>query len=220
MALLFFALGLMSKPMLVTLPFALLLLDYWPLERSRWGRRNKSEIRNPKQSQNPKGRVVPSRTEDVSAGRASAFGIRHSGRLSVMPFYVRGRRVSGGSALSANTNRALAEPRGVLADACIGLTHRDCGLARARIRLADCRSPSSHCKIWLADANGGLTDATVGLADAYGRLSNANRCLADPATLLPDTNRCAAEARNRLREEGIVLASARTTVLAEMMPVQ
>lgn len=31
--LLFFALGLMSKPMLVTLPFVLLLLDYWPLER-------------------------------------------------------------------------------------------------------------------------------------------------------------------------------------------
>jgi protein O-mannosyl-transferase len=28
-----FALGLMSKPMLVTLPFALLLLDYWPLQR-------------------------------------------------------------------------------------------------------------------------------------------------------------------------------------------
>ena len=34
-ALLFFALGLMSKPMLVTLPFVLLLLDYWPLERFR-----------------------------------------------------------------------------------------------------------------------------------------------------------------------------------------
>ncbi|PYK27199.1 MAG: hypothetical protein DME59_05325 [Verrucomicrobia bacterium] len=30
-----FALGLMSKPMLVTLPFVLLLLDYWPLERIR-----------------------------------------------------------------------------------------------------------------------------------------------------------------------------------------
>jgi protein O-mannosyl-transferase len=29
----FFALGLMSKPMLVTLPFVLLLLDYWPLGR-------------------------------------------------------------------------------------------------------------------------------------------------------------------------------------------
>ncbi len=31
----FFALGLMSKPMLVTLPFLLLLLDYWPLGRFR-----------------------------------------------------------------------------------------------------------------------------------------------------------------------------------------
>jgi tetratricopeptide (TPR) repeat protein len=29
----FFALGLMAKPMLVTLPFVLLLVDYWPLER-------------------------------------------------------------------------------------------------------------------------------------------------------------------------------------------
>ncbi len=33
LSLLLFALGLMSKPMLVTLPFVLLLLDYWPLER-------------------------------------------------------------------------------------------------------------------------------------------------------------------------------------------
>ena len=32
-ALVFAALGLMSKPMLVTLPFVLLLLDYWPLKR-------------------------------------------------------------------------------------------------------------------------------------------------------------------------------------------
>ena len=32
-ALLCFTLGLMSKPMLVTLPFVLLLLDYWPLKR-------------------------------------------------------------------------------------------------------------------------------------------------------------------------------------------
>jgi tetratricopeptide (TPR) repeat protein len=31
---LFFALGLMSKPMLVTLPAVLLLLDYWPLQRT------------------------------------------------------------------------------------------------------------------------------------------------------------------------------------------
>ena len=31
------ALGLMAKPMLVTLPFVLLLLDYWPLDRFRRG---------------------------------------------------------------------------------------------------------------------------------------------------------------------------------------
>jgi tetratricopeptide (TPR) repeat protein len=34
-----FALGLMSKPMLVTLPFVMLLMDYWPLgrfEKERW----------------------------------------------------------------------------------------------------------------------------------------------------------------------------------------
>ena len=34
LTLVLFALGLMSKPMLVTLPFVLLLLDYWPLGRS------------------------------------------------------------------------------------------------------------------------------------------------------------------------------------------
>ena len=38
LALLFFALGLLSKPMLVTLPFVLLLLDYWPLGRFHFGR--------------------------------------------------------------------------------------------------------------------------------------------------------------------------------------
>jgi Flp pilus assembly protein TadD len=41
LALVLFALGLMSKPMLVTLPFVLLLLDYWPLGRSaEWGVRS------------------------------------------------------------------------------------------------------------------------------------------------------------------------------------
>jgi len=35
-ALLFFSLGLMTKPMLVTLPFLLLLLDWWPLGRLRF----------------------------------------------------------------------------------------------------------------------------------------------------------------------------------------
>jgi tetratricopeptide (TPR) repeat protein len=38
----FFALGLMSKPMLVTLPIMLILLDYWPLDRMG---RDKSSLR-------------------------------------------------------------------------------------------------------------------------------------------------------------------------------
>jgi tetratricopeptide (TPR) repeat protein len=37
LTLLLFALGLMAKPMLVTLPFVLLLLDYWPLGRLQLG---------------------------------------------------------------------------------------------------------------------------------------------------------------------------------------
>ena len=36
MAFLLFGLALMSKPMTVTIPFVLLLLDYWPLGRTRW----------------------------------------------------------------------------------------------------------------------------------------------------------------------------------------
>ncbi|HOC54318.1 MAG TPA: tetratricopeptide repeat protein [Verrucomicrobiota bacterium] len=53
LALVCFALGLMSKPMLVTVPFVLLLLDYWPLGRMQKeeGRMQKEEAesatRNP-----------------------------------------------------------------------------------------------------------------------------------------------------------------------------
>src|SRR5205085_2939736 len=43
-----FALSLLSKPMLITLPFVLLLLDYWPLQRI------KSQISNLKSQGNPK----------------------------------------------------------------------------------------------------------------------------------------------------------------------
>jgi tetratricopeptide (TPR) repeat protein len=42
-----FALGLMAKPMLVTLPFVLLLLDWWPLERfalDDWGNVRKTAL--------------------------------------------------------------------------------------------------------------------------------------------------------------------------------
>jgi tetratricopeptide (TPR) repeat protein len=39
LSLLFFVLGLMSKPMLVTLPIILMLLDFWPLQRLQQGAR-------------------------------------------------------------------------------------------------------------------------------------------------------------------------------------
>jgi len=42
-----FALGLMSKPMLVTLPFVLLLLDYWPLNRISLGSENIRQTKIP-----------------------------------------------------------------------------------------------------------------------------------------------------------------------------
>ena len=57
----FFALGLMAKPMLVTLPFVLLLLDYWPLERFR--KRNsaqgviRTEVLSPVSTRKKKGKT-------------------------------------------------------------------------------------------------------------------------------------------------------------------
>ena len=39
LSLLAFACGLMSKPMVVTLPFVLLLIDFWPLNRFHWTRK-------------------------------------------------------------------------------------------------------------------------------------------------------------------------------------
>ena len=44
LCLIFFALSLMSKPMLVTLPFVLLLLDYWPL--GRWTKKISAPIKS------------------------------------------------------------------------------------------------------------------------------------------------------------------------------
>ena len=55
-----FALGLMAKPMLVTLPFVLLLLDYWPLER--FGKRElanavRKEVSSPVSARKKKGKT-------------------------------------------------------------------------------------------------------------------------------------------------------------------
>lgn len=69
LALVFFALGLMCKPTLVTLPFILLLLDYWPLRRfavrakdskSQRSTRNPATIRQGDHS--PRSRHLPIRS--------------------------------------------------------------------------------------------------------------------------------------------------------------
>ena len=43
LVLLVFGLCIMTKPVVVTLPLALLLLDYWPLDRVRWGHQAKGK---------------------------------------------------------------------------------------------------------------------------------------------------------------------------------
>jgi len=53
----FFALGLMAKPMLVTLPCVLLLMDYWPLGRLKWPRPGLTAARSA-EVQWPFGRLV------------------------------------------------------------------------------------------------------------------------------------------------------------------
>lgn len=47
---LLFILGLMAKPMLVTFPFILLLMDYWPLGRLHWGISDQVNRLSPKMS--------------------------------------------------------------------------------------------------------------------------------------------------------------------------
>ncbi len=58
LALVFFAFGLMSKPMLVTLPFVLLLLDFWPLARFQLPPIRDSSTPTPQNSSTPISRLL------------------------------------------------------------------------------------------------------------------------------------------------------------------
>jgi tetratricopeptide (TPR) repeat protein len=63
--LIFFVLGLMAKPMLVTLPFVLLLLDYWPLQRFELktsAQKILTEINQPASANTRKGKSSGKRT--------------------------------------------------------------------------------------------------------------------------------------------------------------
>jgi protein O-mannosyl-transferase len=79
LALFLFALGLMSKPMLVTLPFVLVLLDFWPLRRFRLAGTNK-----------PLSPGVQSSRFRVQGSRfallPSAFSLQPSAFLEKLPF--------------------------------------------------------------------------------------------------------------------------------------
>ena len=59
LTLLLFALGLLAKPMLVTLPFVLLLLDYWPLKRFQLGGKSGSAHNNRPRSLEPNMENLP-----------------------------------------------------------------------------------------------------------------------------------------------------------------
>jgi protein O-mannosyl-transferase len=82
---LFFACGLASKPMLVTLPAALLLLDYWPLQRYRYWIRPSSIVPIP---QKTAGRLLLEKLPLVPLTLASCVITMavQSGQGAVRPF--------------------------------------------------------------------------------------------------------------------------------------
>jgi hypothetical protein len=76
LSLLFFACGVMSKPMLVTVPFVLLLLDYWPLGRL--------EVQSPKskvQSPSAEGKI---RNAESRITHYAAFFTFHLSRSTLL----------------------------------------------------------------------------------------------------------------------------------------
>lgn len=71
LTMLFFAFGLMAKPMLVTLPFVMLLMDFWPLGRLR-GRQQNQEI-HPNARQSSLGRLILEKVPFLALAAASSF---------------------------------------------------------------------------------------------------------------------------------------------------
>ncbi len=61
-AIVFYVLGLMAKPMLVTLPFVLLLLDWWPLRRLNFGFQN--ALSRLPETRKPKSKMRQSRSRE------------------------------------------------------------------------------------------------------------------------------------------------------------
>ncbi len=75
-SLVFFALGLMAKPMLVTVPLILLLLDYWPLRRS-----------GPDSSGHLIGEKIPFFVLSIAAGAATFLVQDRAGAVAALSHY-------------------------------------------------------------------------------------------------------------------------------------
>jgi tetratricopeptide (TPR) repeat protein len=76
-AALLLALGLLAKPMLVTLPLVFLLLDYWPLNRIRWGKPRAAE-RAPSPSHRSIGFLIAEKLPLLAISIASSVATVHA----------------------------------------------------------------------------------------------------------------------------------------------
>jgi tetratricopeptide (TPR) repeat protein len=81
LVILLFSLGLMAKPMLVTLPFVLLLLDYWPLQRLQEAGSRKQEARSENQNPGPDLKPLSSNKRKTISGKRNT--IQKSSQSSV-----------------------------------------------------------------------------------------------------------------------------------------
>ncbi len=92
LSLIFFVLGLMAKPMLVTLPFLLLLLDFWPLKRLPLGIRAPDRTQAQKACLKVLAEKIPFLAISFAAGIATVV-IKHIGggvvSLAELPFSLR-----------------------------------------------------------------------------------------------------------------------------------
>jgi len=77
------ALGLLAKPMLVTLPLVFLLLDYWPLDRIRWGKPKAAE-RAPSSSRRSIGFLIAEKLPLLAICAASSVMTLHAQSRGVL----------------------------------------------------------------------------------------------------------------------------------------
>jgi tetratricopeptide (TPR) repeat protein len=85
LVLFFFALGLMAKPMLVTLPFVLLLLDFWPLHRLQTEMVSVSEHKQPDKPSKPRLKKKERRKSAIRTEHPNKAGIQTRQQTPLAP---------------------------------------------------------------------------------------------------------------------------------------